>query len=101
MPLYRHWKEGDAEWGIWKVSESAEELRAMLTGGLPYDVELDSLKAQGRKMEYLAVRVLLKTLTGKEYHILHESSGKPYVEGHLFQLTISHTKGYVDRKSVV
>ena len=32
MPLYRHWKEGDAEWGIWKVSESAEELRAMLTG---------------------------------------------------------------------
>lgn len=95
MPLYRHWKEGDAEWGIWKVSESAEELRAMLTGRLPYDVELDSLKAQGRKMEYLAVRVLLKTLTGKEYHILHESSGKPYVEGHLFQLTISHTKGYV------
>ena len=35
MPLYRHWKEGDAEWGIWKVSESAEELRAMLTGELP------------------------------------------------------------------
>lgn len=65
MPLYRHWKEGDAEWGIWKVCESAEELRAMLTGGLPYDVGLDSLKAQGRKMEYLAVRVLLKTLTGR------------------------------------
>lgn len=95
MPLYQHWKEENAEWGIWKVNESVGELRAELTGKLPYDEELEALKAQGRKLEYLAVRVLLKNVTGHEYRILHKSSGKPYVEGEPFQLTISHTKGYV------
>lgn len=43
----------------------------------------------------LGVCVLLKDLLGEEKRILHEDSGKPFLEGDPRRITISHTKGYV------
>lgn len=96
MPLFRQWNtEGGGVWGIWKVTESFTELRDQLSAVLPYDEELQAMKSASRCMEYVAVRVLLKTLLGKEYSILHYPSGKPFLENETLRISISHTKGYV------
>lgn len=94
MPLFKKWTYNGASWGIWKVTESAEELRAMLHESC-VDAELDAMKCDARKMEYLAVRVLLLALQGREHIILHHSSGKPYLADSPLFFTVSHTKGYV------
>lgn len=95
MPLFRKWNDRGGLWGVWKVTESLEELRMLLAASLPYDEELEALKSPSRRMEYVAVRVLLKELLGREVRILHESSGKPFLEDGSCKITVSHTKGYV------
>lgn len=95
MPLFRRWNDLGGLWGIWRVTESMEELRARLDDSLFYDKELLELKSASRRMEYVAVRVLLKELLGREVRILHELSGKPFLEDRSCKITVSHTKGYV------
>lgn len=95
MPLLKQWESEGADFAVWKVEESNAVLRAMLQGSLPYDTELASLKAESRRTEYLAVRVLLAHVCGTEKEICHEPSGKPFISDRSFRLSISHTKGYV------
>lgn len=80
---------------IWKVEETGGELRAMLGDSLPYDAELSALRAESRRTEYLAVRVLLKALCGEEKQVGHFPSGKPFLTDQSYRLSISHTRGYV------
>ena len=94
MPLLKTWTEENGRWGIWQVTETLEELYACLSDDVVWQ-ELERLKAPSRKMEYLAVRVLLKTMLGKEVRIGHEPSGKPFLTGGEYHVSISHTKGYV------
>mgnify|MGYP000016543064 CR=1 FL=1 len=47
------------------------------------------------RLEWLAVRVLLYTLSGEEKEIAYHPSGKPYLADASASLSISHTKGYV------
>ena len=94
MPLLKTWTEENGRWGIWQVTETLEELYACLSDDVVRQ-ELERLKAPSRKMEYLAVRVLLKTMLGKEARIGHEPSGKPFLTGGEYHVSISHTKGYV------
>ena len=94
MPLLKTWTEENGRWGIWQVTETLEELCACLSDDVVRQ-ELERLKAPSRKMEYLAVRVLLKTMLGKEARIGHEPSGKPFLTGGEYHVSISHTKGYV------
>lgn len=95
MALFSQWEYKGGLWGIWKIEESFAELRSRLSSSLPYEDELASLKAEARRMEYVAVRVLLAALCGEEKQVLHHSSGKPYLADGSFQITISHTRGYV------
>ena len=95
MPLYKRWKDNNAEWAVWKVTETDEELLRRLSENLSYAEELARLKSSARRTEYLAVRVLLKTLLGRECEIAHYPSGKPYLPDAGLHVTISHTCGYV------
>ena len=95
MPIFKQWNEGGAQWGIWQVTESAEELRSRLSVESCDDAVLQGLRAPSRKLEYLAVRVLLKEMLGGEYRIDHHPSGKPFLPDSSLSITISHTNGYV------
>lgn len=94
MPLLRIWKEDEGLWGIWHVTETTEELRRCLSDEM-LEQELARLKAPSRKLECLAVRVLLKAMRGKEGQIGHEPSGKPFLINENSRISISHTKNYV------
>ena len=96
MPLLKTWEYGTARFAIWHVTETVEALRQHLSHTVfPYDEEMEQLKSPMRKLEYVATRVLLAHLCGKEEYIMHQPSGKPYCPKGNFHLTISHTKRYV------
>ncbi len=50
---------------------------------------------KSRLHEWLAVRVLLKTLCGEEKEIAYHPSGRPYLKDDSYYISISHTRGYV------
>lgn len=94
MPILRKWEYNGAVCGIWSVTETADELRSLLTEK-SFTQEFVNYRSQSRQLEYLAVRVLLRELLGKECRILHQESGKPYLEDSSSKISISHTKGFV------
>lgn len=95
MPLLKKWIQQDAVFGIWQVTEPFEWFRSRLISPYPYDEELLSFKSETRKLEYVATRVLLHELYGKETSIGHHDSGKPFLPDANTHITISHTQGYI------
>lgn len=96
MGLYKQFFAPEYQWGIWKVTETLDELRVLLPEhGAAYAHELSAFKSDSRKIEWLAVRVLLYTLTGENKPVHYHPEGKPYFAGDKTYLSISHTKGYV------
>jgi len=81
--------------GVWKTEESADQLLSLLEKKEEYLPFLEQCKSEGRKVERLAVRVLLKTLIGYEALVAYHPNGAPYIPGSSYNISISHTKGYV------
>ena len=95
MPLYRTYKQKDLTVGVWKVDETIEQLRSMFHQFSIYEEDFERFKAEKRKLEWLAVRVLLKELLGEEKKIVYLPSGKPCLEDGSACISFSHTPGYV------
>ena len=66
MPLYCTYRQGDLVVGVWKVDETIEQLCAMFHQFSIYEEGFYRFSSDKRKQEWLAVRVLLKTLCGEE-----------------------------------
>lgn len=93
MPLHYLHKDGNRVLGIWKVTETEEWFKQQLDA--PWIAEeLGRYSASVRRMEYLAVRMLLKELTGTMCRVKHLPSGRPFLENFATSVSISHTKGY-------
>ena len=95
MPLFLQHTEEDFRWGIWKVEESEEALLAHFSDKANLLAQLSRFKAPHRRIEWLAVRVLLAHLMGCEAEVSYMPNGRPYLIDNQFSLSISHTKGYV------
>ena len=65
MPVFKQYTESSYKWGIWKTSESLEELLALLPHKEKYEEGIGKFTAVSRKLEWLAVRVLLYTMLAK------------------------------------
>ena len=78
--------------GIWRVQETLEEL--IHISGVGHDL-LEKYKNPKRKTEIAAVRALLRTLTGEIKTIAYNDDGSPYLIDNSYQISISHTVGYV------
>jgi 4'-phosphopantetheinyl transferase EntD len=53
--------------------------------------KLDSFKNISRKVEWLSVRALVKTMLGKDTRILYNAENKPFVRGNTHNISISHS----------
>lgn len=95
MPLYRTYKKDDLTVGVWKVDETVEQLCAMFHQFSIYEKGFQRFSSDKRKLEWLAVRVLLKTLCGEEKEVAYHPSGKPYLVDGSAYISFSHTNGYV------
>ncbi len=81
--------------GIWKIDENVDELCAMLSHKTTKEERFTKIASENRQKEWLAVRVLLKTLCGEEKTIIYTETGKPLLFDKSHNISISHTKGLV------
>ena len=93
MPNYIHRTFDGGGIAIWHITESAEELRARL-GRSDYDEQLAKLTNAGRRAEWLAVRLLVAEVLGRDKVIAYHPTGAPYLTDGSYQISISHTRGY-------
>jgi phosphopantetheinyl transferase len=92
MPLLQTYVS--PRWGIWKIEEPWETLFSLLEQPDEYLPFLNRCKSESRKAEWLAVRLLLKELTGSATAIAYHPSGSPCLPGSPLHISISHTKGF-------
>lgn len=85
-------KMGDANVYVWNITESEEELAALV----PYNCSGDmaSMSSARRRKEWLAVRALLAEVFGKDERICYDEWGKPFLASGSGFITVSHTDGY-------
>ena len=81
-------KERNQSVGIWEISESVNELKALTKG-----VKLDLIKSQKRKLEILTVRALLKKMCGN-VKLDYNKYGAPILDNNK-KISISHSKKLV------
>lgn len=95
MPFFHEISVDGFRGGIWKITESWEELCSRLPRGEYHHAHvLQHFKIEKRRLEYAAVRTLLFALTGEDREVLYHPSGRPYFDGSPYRLSISHTAGY-------
>lgn len=75
---------------VWQLTESEAELQQLLGS-----CQVPSVyKNPTRRLEFLAEKLLLKALCGKN-DFEHLPSGKPFLRNSDIHISFSHTKGYV------
>lgn len=80
---------------IWHITESTNELVQLIPNGNELYLQAkNKFKSESRIKEWIAVRILLYSLTGKNEYIYYKSNGAPFLKDSKFQISISHTKGY-------
>ncbi|MBU3854776.1 MAG: 4'-phosphopantetheinyl transferase superfamily protein [Candidatus Paraprevotella stercoravium] len=96
MPIIRDISISDFRCCVWQVTETMEELLAMLPdeGHELYEEAQQRFSSPKRRQEFIAVRVLLyQMLPGAV--IGYYDNGKPYLAHSCWRISISHTVGYV------
>ena len=78
---------------VLEVRDSVDELFQQLS--LIDLTEFSNLKSDKRRLEYLGVRLALKILLGEEKQIIYDADGKPALVDNSFQISISHSGGWV------
>lgn len=81
--------------GIWQITEEPDQMLSLLEKKELYLPYLETITNKTRKQEWLAARLLLKELSGEELLIRYHSNGMPYLPDSQYNISISHTKGYV------
>ncbi len=81
----------DCHLGVWEIIEDFDTLYGMVNLVAVEKAKLDSFKNISRKIEWLSVRALVKTMLGKDTRILYNTENKPFVKGNTHNISISHS----------
>lgn len=93
MPLiYRNTKQLRA---VWQITESTDCLLSQTGNADIYRGKMEFMKPGQRQQEWLASRLLINILSGKDAVVAYRENGAPYLENSNLNVSISHTKGYV------
>ncbi len=77
--------------GVWEIAEDFDTLNSMVNLAAVEKTKLNSFKNISRKVEWLSVRTLVKTMLGKDTRILYNSENKPFVRGNTHSISITHS----------
>lgn len=82
--------------GVWKITETREQLLGMLSpeNKLKAKKYISAIKSKKRQLEWLSTRVVLQILTNDNKTVKHTSQGQPYLSDNSYQISISHSKDY-------
>ena len=94
MPLYQEKNISDYQkLGIWKLSETKEELLTLIANIKFNTTELSNLKHENRIKQWIATRLLLHNFM-PDAEIIYDNLGKPSLSNG-FNISISHTNNFV------
>jgi 4'-phosphopantetheinyl transferase len=92
--VYKKILTGDAILGLWKISESVNQLNAIANLS-PSDREILSKKNKERRQkEWLAARCLVKEIIPSPSELFYNEHGKPILQSGDFAISISHSEKY-------
>ncbi len=97
MPLIFHrYLRPTGELGLWKIEEEEDFFLENLKLSPKEQNLLDQTKGH-RRLEWLASRWLLHTMSGREFRgaCLKDEFGKPYLENSFYEISISHSRQLV------
>lgn len=88
--------DNDCVMGIWKITETRDELFSLLSSTNKKKAQqyLSNIKSKRRVLEWLSSRLLLQLLTNDDKTIEHTDQGQPFLIDNSFQISISHSKDY-------
>ena len=96
MALYLRKKlDNDAEIGVWQITETEEELKALSATPSDEMEEISYIGSESLRCQRLAVRALLNTMFDEKVYLSHHDNGKPYIENNPINISITHTNKYV------
>jgi len=81
----------DCHLGVWEITEDFDTLYGMVNLVAVEKTKLDSFRNISRKIEWLSVRALVKTMLGKDTRILYNAENKPFVRGNTHNISITHS----------
>lgn len=85
----------DAKVLVWELTESIENLQDQLSLTDADKTEYEKIASDKRKLEFLGIRVALKTLLGKEINIEYDREGKPYLSDKSYHISVSHSNKWI------
>ena len=77
--------------GVWEITEEYDELRSMVYLDRAEKARLASFRSLSRKLEWLSVRALIKSMKGQQAKITYNEENKPYLCGG-GNISISHSR---------
>ena len=97
MPVFKKFHDNNCKIGIWKLTETVEELELQILDSLTDDEnqKYSNFKSKQRKCEWLATRILLqKTQESNLFPIIkYSNSCKPFLDTQ--KIGISHSRNFV------
>lgn len=78
---------------VWQSTETFDELVTFFDKN--ETEELNTLQSEKRKIEYLSVRLALKTLLNREIKICYNDDGKPFLSDYFAEIGISHSGQWI------
>lgn len=95
MPFVKSIKVENGVLGIWKLSETSEELQKHFQFSPNENNEYQKFTGERRKTEYLATRLLLQEILKQKFEITRLESGKPLIKNSNLNISISHSADFV------
>ena len=80
---------------VWELTETVETLLEHLNLNETDKNAFDKIVSVKRKLEYLGIRVALKTVLGKEIEIEYDSEGKPHLTDNSYHISVSHSNKWI------
>lgn len=94
MPFEKTINVANGTIGIWKLTDSSEELRKCCLLSDSDQIKFNGFIAERRRKEFLASRILVEQLLGPNQSIKYNKAGKPFLENSLKYISISHSADF-------
>jgi len=96
MLIRKEYIQSGALLGVWKMTESRDELLTQFPETLRNEADryLEKIRSERRSIEWLSTRVMLFQLLGENQMIFNRQDGSPYLEDEKWFISISHTRDY-------
>ena len=78
--------------GVWEITEDYDTLYSMVNLAKVEKAKLASFRSVNRKLEWLSVRALIRTMKGEDARIIYNSENKPFLKGGEYNISISHSR---------